>query len=352
MIVNVPTTQAVLVVHAGDDPGIIINRDIINPVLLGNNPGIILPYGANILDALTFVQYSGNDDVWAQALGSSVVQIDVQAQNQNWSPSPAQSAASLSALGIPLLTKSTNVFNQLNATLGAGSFVTFGPASIGQIGYHTFIQARENAPGTQHLTIQVDVTWTDSGTGLTVAQDTFYFLPSSSANFHQVIGDGPSKGDTVSVRITNNDSVPVTYSFALNQNSRVYATDTWRTMGQMPTLPGFTGPGQDTPGLVLCDVSQSMVAAQVVLRPIALYTGPVGVLLDVRGAISGNATFNILTEDPKTQNLGEVYSVVSAAGVRTYVQVNFPNSQCYVQCTNQGTATGIIGWFLTALEKA
>lgn len=354
MLVNVPPTQAVLVVHAGDNPGIIINRDIINPVLLGNNPGIILPYSANVLDALTFIQYSGNDDVWAQASGGSVVQIDVQAENQNWSPSPAQSAASLSALGIPLLTKSTNIINQQNQVLAAAGSTTFGPVSIGQIGYHVFVTAKENSPGTQHLTVQVDVIWSDSGTGLTVAQDTFYFLPGASVSgTHNVIGDGPSKGDTVTVRITNNDTAPITYSFALNQNSRPYSTDTWRTLGAgMPAFTGFTSGAYDIAGLILLDMAPSPSAGQTVTRPMGYYTGPVNLLFDVRGAITGNATLNIIHEDPRGQNLSEVFSTVVAGGNRVYQLVALPNAQCYATFTNQGTASGLIGLEIIAVEKA
>lgn len=102
MIVNLPPNKDVPLVMAGDPPGIIINRDLVQLVYFGEHSAFVVPGGSSIIDPLTFVQYSGEVDIFAHSGGPGFCQVDVQPNNENWSPSPAQSAASIAASGIML----------------------------------------------------------------------------------------------------------------------------------------------------------------------------------------------------------------------------------------------------------
>lgn len=86
-------------VYAGQGPGIIVNRDLVNSALLGNYNGFNTWQEPSILDALTFVQFSGDSDVYGTAQTATLT-VDVMPDMQNWAPSPGQAAASIAAIGL------------------------------------------------------------------------------------------------------------------------------------------------------------------------------------------------------------------------------------------------------------
>jgi hypothetical protein len=124
MIVNLPPNHDVLLVQAGDDPGIIINRDLTQLVYFGQHSAFVTPGESSIIDALTFVNYSGDADVWAHSGGTGFCQVDVQPNCTNWSPSPAQSALSIAASGIMLDTTGQNILSNQATAAGQSSQLT------------------------------------------------------------------------------------------------------------------------------------------------------------------------------------------------------------------------------------
>lgn len=346
------TTQPTQAVPAlGDQNVIIYNQDLTNVVYASYSQWFNPGSGNSIpIQPLTSATLSARRSIYLAAT-TTVANAIVAPEGTILQPSPAQIAAAITLSGLPLVTKSTVLLNQNNQTLGSGNTFTSPILSITQSAYHIFFSAVDNVAGTQHRTIQVQISWLDSTTGQTVQIDRFFILPGATGgSAHQIVGDGPTKGDQAQVQIINNDTVAVTYNFTFAQSSRNFVRDTWRTLGQMPSATGFVGPAQDVPALALADVSQNPISGQTILRQLPLYSGAVGLELVAFAAINGNCTFNIVSEDPNTQSLGFMFSTIIAGGNRSYTEIFLGNAECYASLTNNGTATGGIGFYLTAIE--
>jgi hypothetical protein len=100
----------------------IVNPDIINPIYVGNDPGQQLisvpPLGSMSLSA-------ENHDIWVSTSGGNyVVNAFLMPNGSNWTPSPAQVAAQINALGLAKDTtvQTTNTISgQTNTILGTPS---------------------------------------------------------------------------------------------------------------------------------------------------------------------------------------------------------------------------------------
>lgn len=272
--------QYALIVHAGDDPGIIVNRDLVNLVHLGDHPGFNLVAEGNILDPLTFVQYSGDDDVYAICDPGKTATIDVQTGNQNWSPSPVQAAQSLAAsglmldstgqsvvstlgnpsqqslstlipgnifvTGVPLYTKSTIGLNT-QVSIPANQTYTSPITPCNQIGFELRVNALYNSTGAQNNSVfQATINWYDSTTGLLIDQDQYVGLvraPTDTTGFTTNI-KGPSKGDQFQLLIKNCDPTggsTQTVGIVFLLNSRVYNSDQIYTPNFGPASVTTTG---------------------------------------------------------------------------------------------------------------
>jgi hypothetical protein len=245
-LVNLPANRAILLVNKGDDPGIIINRDLVNSVVFGEDSAFS-SIAASIIDALTFVQYSGDSDVWAAGLNASVT-VDIQPNNENWAPSPAQAAASIAAsglalestqaaqataipnnifgVGVPLYTKNQVIRNDTQVIAGNGSFIS--PiVAITQIGFELRIRAQFSAANGTTGAFQVTLDWFDSNTGLLIDQDQYIGLVASTTDTSgfALAVKGPTKGDQCRLTVKDLDPQPINYNGLMLANSRTYDGD-------------------------------------------------------------------------------------------------------------------------------
>jgi hypothetical protein len=364
---NLPTTgPGVLLVHAGDDPGIIVNRDLVNTVILTNAPSAYNISGS-VLDPLTFVQFSGEVDVYGIATGSVVV-VDVMPQIENWSPSPAQSAASIAALGlatlaqqvtqqtaipgniattgVPGLVMSTMLLNQASTNIAAGGTFTSSVLTFNQLGYNILLSLIDNAAGTASAVCSVTVTWIDSTTGLVLYTDLWHICPGASGSTaHLVGGVGPTKGNQVQISIKNNDSVQVAFTLKFLVNSRTYGKDDWRSQNPFPGFQGQTNPNSDVNAQTLFDVSPSINNATTITRICPLYAGAV----TMQFHSTPIARYQVNTLDPNVLAYGVCASCDTAAGVNTVVQATLPQAQCVVSIQNLG-ATGTCQMEITTVD--
>lgn len=103
-----PVTQVGLrpvpVIRDGDGPGVLVNRDLTNSVLVGTDSSIVGDNinSVSILDALVGIPYDGTQDIYACTITATPVAVDYIQGGQNWNPSPAQSAQQIAALGLSL----------------------------------------------------------------------------------------------------------------------------------------------------------------------------------------------------------------------------------------------------------
>src|SRR6516162_7844498 len=95
------TGPPIRVVSEGDGVALIVNRDLTNPVIYGPDTSIanqnLNEY--SIIDPLGSITVTGDQDVWVMAQTGQPT-IDVVPGSGFWSPSPAQIAAQIAALGL------------------------------------------------------------------------------------------------------------------------------------------------------------------------------------------------------------------------------------------------------------
>jgi hypothetical protein len=95
-----------LVVGSGDKPensqgGLIVNLDLVNSAMVGG-------YGVNQNDPTNFatipplgsIQYDGTEDIYGNAFAGQNVEVQILPGIKNWTPSPAEVAAQIAALGL------------------------------------------------------------------------------------------------------------------------------------------------------------------------------------------------------------------------------------------------------------
>lgn len=114
MLYTLSNDKPVLVVSEGDSPTLIVNRDLVNTIVYGSQQIA----GSNInaialIDPLGSVLVDGTQDVYLLAAAGNPI-ADVVTGSSGWTPSPAQTAAQIAALG---LARDSSVLS-VNATLG------------------------------------------------------------------------------------------------------------------------------------------------------------------------------------------------------------------------------------------
>jgi hypothetical protein len=93
--------QPVRVITAGDGPGVLVNRDTVNPVFTSVVQGFDWQdVTASVHDALIGLPYDGDSDLYATVQPGQSVVMDYMRNAKNWGPSPGQAAAQINALGL------------------------------------------------------------------------------------------------------------------------------------------------------------------------------------------------------------------------------------------------------------
>lgn len=120
MLYTLSNDKPVQVVSSGDSPTLIVNRDLINSIVYG--PQSIAGSNINalaLIDPLGSVSVDGTQDVYLLAASGTPI-ADVVTGAFGWSPSPAQTAAQIAALG---LARDSSVLS-VNTTLGVPAQTT------------------------------------------------------------------------------------------------------------------------------------------------------------------------------------------------------------------------------------
>jgi hypothetical protein len=249
--------------------------------------------------------------------------------------------------GVPLIIGATPLLQQAGVVnLGPGVTDTLGPFTVGQIAYETYFEAQETVQGpigsggTPGAVITITLSWRDSATGLQLGLEAYNVVPAapSSVQPHIVHGRGPSRGDQLTVTITNNDSVNVAVLATVLETSRVFSAAQWQTSQPSGvTFTGFTTPNYYPATKTIADTQPNNTA----VRILPLYTGQAKILV-VAGVGSLNVIINTL--DPAAPALGQIYeSGPLAANSRNYADIVFGNSQCTLSLVNTDVVKATVG---------
>ena len=255
---------------------------------------------------------------------------------------PQAHADTISNTGVPLLSRPANVVNQSGTVVSGATATVALNQPISKIGYE--IMCSVFAPATNQSLITVQMVWSDSVSGQTVVTEEWDFYAGSGplANAHIIRGTGPTKGDTLTVKLSQSIStVTATYQVVMAQNSRVYSRDDWRST-TYPPVTGFTSIFNSDliNGVLGTADSLAVAAAGSVTYLLPLFSGKVAVncitasnAADCSTIIhSPAAAFGSLTFD-------QIFGGRTDASGRLYIpQIALPRAQCTVQQINSNAA--------------
>lgn len=321
----------VRVVYGGDGATLIVNRDLVNQVIYGDQS--IVGDNSNsysIIDPLGSITVDGQSDVYALGLSGNPT-INVTNGAANWTPSPAQIAAQINALGIPettaayiatgtaggtpggspLLRFTQNLGHGVNTAIPAnfGSANIIPLASINQPSFELTIDA---SMGTNQGTVpfvQVQIQWFDSTSGLTTSTK-HYWCPcgNGTGNAISCYITGPCVGNQVSVSVIDPDPTIVgTLTWTFNQLSDIFEHDriTQAAFGN-PAVNGFTNPSGDPAAGILAISNPTINPSNTITRLAGVHSGPAILTVD-NNSVSN--TILVAIKDPAT-----LYT--SSSGVR------------------------------------
>jgi len=404
-VLNATDTDAALIWAAGDGRAFIANRDETNTVITGQTNGISSADNAHdILDPLGGFVADGSVNVYARALSGKNVIIDAIPGAMFWAPSPVQAAVQIAELGlateanqttqigvagntntilgspaqdgtvslvnttlgapaqdgsvialpggifatgVPLYSKPSVFASRSNLSVPAASTRTIGPGTVGQIGYEVGFTVSGSASG--HPFVTVTMTWVDSVTGLLVAEE-IWVLPAGSVNGLTYYGTGPTKGDTLTVSIANNDpTTALTVSCVIATNSRLYTRDDWRQQN-IDTVIGFTNPNADQLMNLLAFTQPTIAAGNNITRLLPLYAGRVFITAQSNNA-PGVVTISAL--DPNFPTVTPpIYENTIGNGLGNGINagIDLPRCPCTIFLSNTGTGSSIFQATVTIEE--
>jgi hypothetical protein len=220
------------------------------------------------------------------------------------------------------------------------------------IGYELRLTTGTLAAGTNPFG-KLTLIWTESISGLVVAQENWYFGQGQAASKTVLRGTGPTKGDTLQIIITNLDTVSVYYTYVIVQNSRVYSRDNIYQIGNASYLPtpAFNAPDSiEMEALIVATRSHSLatgVADQVLLP---LYSGKAH-LSGTTGSNGSDGEFQLSysAADPSAST-GIIIDAYTNSQGHLDTDITIPRASCLLIMTNHNASTKTLKYTLTALE--
>lgn len=358
----------VRVVYGGDGATLIVNRDLVNQVIYGDQS--IVGDNSNsysIIDPLGSITVDGQSDVYALGLSGNPT-INVTNGAASWTPSPAQIAAQINALGIPETTaayiatgsaggipggvpllKFTNNLGNANAVnVPANSNVNLlTKIAFTQPSYEgVFVLNLPAGLGTIPF-MSVIFNWFDSVSGFNIDSKFFIITAGNGGpNQLQFYFSGPARGNQLSVSVTNLDPAQaMTLNWSLNQTSHLHNHDHMlQTVFELTAPIGYTNPA-GTPGLgVLMDANPTVAASSTVTRLTAAYAGRATFSVDsptagvalVASLIDPVASGNGLYGNPNSR-----YPTFRLTGQSANQEVILPNGPMLLQLVNTSSTTAV-----------
>lgn len=363
----------------GDGNVLLVNRDLINHIIIGPDSGIGSGSASNIntysiIDPLGSIAVDDSQDWYAGVLeASGSANLDVIPGGSYWAPSPAQVAAQINALGlmkdttgqainttaggtttavnnvptgisttgVPLLNRANNLNNTSGTIVNSGGgTASFGPFTISQIGYEIFWSVVNTVTGDLNPFLIIEMTWSDSASGQTVSQE-FWTLSAGmlGSGGQKYFGTGPSKGDTLNITVVNQGTQNMSIAMALNQHSRIYQRDDWRTVSPAVGVFGFTNPNSNPPGNILAYTNTTIGAGSSITRIMPLYAGLVS--FSISPSVANTFQFTLHSQDNITTvgaSSAIYFNNVTGTGGANF-GVALPRAICTYSLLNNGSAS-------------
>jgi hypothetical protein len=305
----------------GDVSVTLYNQDLTNVVYASYQQWFTPGQGNSIpIQPLGSITISAAKAIYVGSLVSGILPLLVLPEGSNIQPSPAQIAAQINALGlmkdttgqtintttggtttavnavptgisntgVPLLTKSTVIFNNLSHVITApgGQWQAFLNTSMPKTAYEVFVTLGTMAADAQPWA-QVQLFWKDSASGQQVAQQD-YLLAVGTTTACQYHGVGPIHADQLSIFINNlGVASSLTAGLIVLNNSNTLLNEVWRSEN-MSNVNTQTNPSQYLPGNLLAMDQASVATGGNRTRLLPLYAGTPAI--NLRGNTASNTT--------------------------------------------------------------
>lgn len=355
-----PTAVQVCPPLGSGESVMLYNQDVNNVVTVGTSNNVAQDASnAAPIQPLTSAVLPASRALYAIAPTGTAALVIVP-EGGTLSPSPAQIAAQISALGLATLneqinqntaipanisttgTPLLNLYNLLegrSGTIGAGSEITLGPYNISQIAYE-FILTVGTTQDIAVAPVSVSFAWTDSNTGLTTDIQVYNFYAAytgAGGDAHLVEGHGPSNADTLTVTITAS-SLAVAYAASLLQSSRNYLRHEWRTQNPAGaiTFPTMTYISCIPAANILGSQTSPSLNSSSITYLLPFFVGTAQVWGSI--AVAANAG-SLLVQDTLSSLSNSVLArFKTTSGDVTPASIVLPRDQCLLEMTNS-TAT-------------
>lgn len=360
---------------------LLVNPDITNQIFIGNDQST-QPIPVPALGSVTLTPDKSHD-IWVSTGGVAVtVNALLLPNGSNWTPSPAQVAAQINALGLAKDTTVQGVNTTLGtpaqnatvsavpagiatagvpllrktSTLGSGGPTTLTPGlavqlltnvAVNQPSFEAiFSLFQPAATGTLPFAVIV-FNWFDSASGNAMASK-FYTIASGngSGNQLQYYMSGPCFGDQLSVAITDLEGLTnqTLQSWAINATSHLHLVDRIEQPVYAVTGPnGFSNPNGVPAAGLLFQSAPTIGISGTQLRLLALYNGVIDITMDDAGQ-PANCIVSLL--DATGQLTGtvntEIWTHTVVAGNRDMVEVSLPNAPVLLSMRNVSTTATIV----------
>lgn len=132
--------------------------------------------------------------------------------------------------GTPVTHGEDIVINDSRSILGGGTSYTL-QALLSRPGYQIGLTLQDTTIGGSSMPVPIDMVWVDSVTLQTVSHQQWAPMAASRTNSHIVIGQGPTGGDKLIVKVTNLGVATDTLqaSVLVAESSIGYSEHDWRT---------------------------------------------------------------------------------------------------------------------------
>lgn len=395
------TPQRIQTWLAPNESFLLVNNDITNQFFIGNDPGVqsipVPPLGSISLG-------NSQKDIWISTGGVAItIQGLLFPSGTQWTPSPAQVAAQINALGLAkevtqqsgntlLGTSNTNTANTVTntgttvtntgqtATNVANLTVGGTPGGVpplrgtDNLGNATALALTANTTATLlnavnitkpsfEAVIQLNMPaaagtvpfaalllkWTDSNTGLLVGQKNYEITAGNGpANVLTFYLSGPCRGNQITLQIRPQDPAQaMTLTWAFNQTSHIYTIDRLLQPSYAATAPiTFQNPGGDPSKGLLASVSAAIGPSSSITRLLAASNAKIKVMVDntvqVNScAIQINTPSSVVALYSEAAAPTSLFKATAAAGAQSASEWQLPNGATTLQIFNQGAANNI-----------
>lgn len=245
--------------------------------------------------------------------------------------------------GGPAISHGEDIVINNGHTLGGGGTQVTDQANFSRPGYQVGIVLQNTTAGGTAMPVSIEMIWQDSVTLQIISHQQWWAMAASRTNSHTIIGQGPTGGDVLTVRITNDGAVGnnLQVSVLVAEVSFAYPDHDWRTddLGGM-LLAGF--------GSIPSDLIANMPGAQaptasaqnaLITLALPLYSGRAHMLLNTASGTT-DLLWNVATI-PGTVNAAALVLAQGTSDAAGNVSTDLwlPRAQCQLQWKNTHAAT-------------